>query len=70
MRSHKKSDIEFLLRRIDEVRMGEYERMRAKAHLARAEAVADFLVAAAGALGRIFRRLVVRPIRRVTAGVG
>lgn len=57
MRRNSKSEIEFLLRRLDEVRISERERIRAKAHLQRAEAVADFLAAAAGAIGRFGLRV-------------
>jgi hypothetical protein len=63
------SDLEHLYRRLDEMRMSEHELLRAKAHLARAEAVVEFVAAADDALARLFGRLVVRPIRRIaTAG--
>ena len=70
MKRNTKSELEFLYSRLDEVRMSERERMRAKAHLARAEAVADFLVAGAQAVSRLFSKLVIRPILRVAASVG
>jgi len=70
MRSRKQSDMAFLYRRLDEVRMGEYERIRAKAHLERAEAVADFVAAVGARASRLFRKLVVRPVRRVAASIG
>lgn len=66
--SRKNSDLVY--RRLDEVSMSEYERMQARAHLERAEAIADFILAGGRAIARLFRRLVVRPLRRVAASVG
>lgn len=64
MSRNSKSELEFFFRRLDEVRMSERERIRAKAHLQRAEAVADLLASAASAIGGLFGRLVARPPRR------
>jgi len=61
------SDLEHLYRRLDEIRMSEYERQRAKAHLARAEAAVALIAATGRLIARLFRRLVVRPIRRLAA---
>lgn len=70
MKRSKQSDLEFLFSRLDEVRMSERERMRAKAHLARAEAVADFLAAGGRAIARLFEKRIVRPIRKIATSVG
>jgi nitric oxide reductase activation protein len=59
-------ELDLLLKRLDEVRMTESDRIRAKAHLARAEAVADAVAGVGPALRRLYRRLVVRPLRRVS----
>ncbi len=61
---------EFMYRRLDEVRMSDFERMQARAHLERAEAIADLIVAGSRAVSRLFRKLVVRPLRRFAAAVG
>lgn len=63
-------ELDFLNARLDEVRMSGHERLRAKASLARAEAVAELLVAFASALKRLLKALVLRPIRRLIAGIG
>ena len=60
-------ELELLQRRLDEVRMSERERIRARAHLERAEAIASLLASSARAIERAYRRLVVRPLRRMTA---
>ena len=62
-------ELEYLFQRLNEVRMNEGERLRARAQLERAEAVASLIVATCQAIERLFRKLVVRPIRRLaTAG--
>jgi hypothetical protein len=61
------SDLEHLYRRLDEIRMSEHERLRAKAQLARAEAVAGVVAAAGRMIARLYRRLIVRPIRHLAA---
>ena len=63
-------DLEFLNARLDEVRMSGHERLRAKASLARAEAIADLLVGFSRAIKRLLKILVLRPIRRLTAAIG
>lgn len=65
-----KSDLEYLYARLDQVRMSGHERLRARAHLERAEAVAALIARASDALGRLGRTLVVRPIRRLAASRG
>lgn len=65
MKSSTKSDMGLIYLRLSQVSMGEYERIQAMAHLQRAEAVADLLADAGGAIARLYRRLVVRPLRRV-----
>jgi hypothetical protein len=42
----------YFSRRLDEIHLTDYERIKAKAHLARAEAMADFLFTALQALNR------------------
>ena len=61
------NELEFLFRRLDRVRMSERDRVLAKAHLERAEAVAALLAGAAKNLRWLYRRLVVRPLRRLAA---
>jgi hypothetical protein len=63
------SSNELMYQRLDEVRMSQRERMRARAHLERAEAVAEQLAGAMALLGRLFR-LLARPLRRVFAHAG
>lgn len=56
--------------RIDELQIGSYERIRAKAQLARTEAIADATVAIGRGLHGLLKRLVIRPLRRFTASIG
>ena len=56
--------------RIDELQFNSYERIRAKAQLARTEAVADAIVALARSVHRLLKTLVIRPLRRLTASLG
>lgn len=60
----------FFNARLDEIRMNGYERLKAKAQLARAEAFADAVITMAGGIRRLLRTLVVRPYRRLTASLG
>jgi hypothetical protein len=60
-------ELEVLFRRLDGIRMSERERIRAKAHLERAEAVAALIAGVVKSLERLFRKLVVRPLRRLAA---
>lgn len=64
------SDLEFFNARLDEIRMSGHERLRAKASLARAEAFADLMVKIAGAVKRLLKTLVLRPIRRFITALG
>jgi hypothetical protein len=70
--SNRKSDssLEYLNARLDQISMGEYELLVAKANLARAEAVSQFLLEATRGLQRLLRTLVVRPIRRLASTLG
>jgi hypothetical protein len=56
--------------RLDEVRMSGHERMRAKAHMAQAEAIADAVFAVFGFGGRLLKSLAARPARRPTPSAG
>lgn len=53
-------DVDFFNSRLDEIRMSGSERLKAKAQLARAEAVADLLASAYGGIGRAFKALTAR----------
>lgn len=64
------SNLDFLNARLDEVRMSSHERLRAKASLARAEAVAEAVVEIINLVKRLLMTLVVRPYRRLTTSVG
>jgi siroheme synthase len=66
---HPKMDSTDLLirERLREVRMGEYERIVAQAHLARAEAIAELLVRAAALAKKAVRGVLGRPLGRITA---
>ena len=59
------SDLEFLNARLDEVRMSDYERLRAKARLAQAEAIADAVAEFINLAKRLLTALILRPIRRL-----
>lgn len=63
-------NMDFLNARLDEIRMSGHERLRAKASLARAEAIADLLVGFSSAIKRLLKTLVLRPIRRLMAAIG
>ena len=56
--------------RLQEIRMSDYKRFEAEAQLARAEAVVEMLSDIAGGLGRVLRKLVLRPYRKLTASLG
>jgi len=71
VRNSKTNDkLDLLNARLDAIQMADYERIRAKAQLARAEAMADLIAAIGRGLRRLLRTLVVRPIRRLTASLG
>jgi hypothetical protein len=59
-----------LYARLDELRISGHEREQAKARLARAEAMVDFLAGAVAGAQRLLKRLVLRPIRRLAATLG
>ena len=56
--------------RIDELRINGHERLKAKARLAQAEALADAVVAIVNGAKRLLRSLVIRPLRRLTTSLG
>lgn len=57
----------FFNARLDEIRMSGHERMKAKARLAQAEAVAEVLASVARGTARLLRAMVIRPYQRLTA---
>ncbi len=57
------ADRAFFNSRLDEIHMSEYERLMAKAHLARAEAAAEMLAAAAKGIRRAYKALTARSPR-------
>jgi hypothetical protein len=65
-----KSTLDFLNARLDEVRMSIDERQRAKAILARTEAVADAMLEFINLVKQLLKTLVVRPFRRLITSVG
>jgi len=70
-KKHSKSNesLEFLNRRLDEVRMSDIDRLKAKAQLARAEAIADFFAAMVHGVGRMLKTAG-KPPRRPAASAG
>lgn len=64
------ADLQFFYERLDQVRMSGHERVRAKASLARAEAIAELIVQAATGMRRLLKTLVIRPIRRLATTLG
>ena len=63
-------DIEFFNTRLDEIRMSGHERIKAKAQLERAEAMAEMLSAACGAITRAFKSLTARTPRHTAPSAG
>ena len=63
-------DLEYLFARLDEVRMSEHERLRAKASLAKAEAAIDTIIAAADAIHGLLQATVIGPFRRLAKELG
>jgi len=63
-------DLEFLNRRMDEIQMSDLERLRAKARLAQAEAVAGAIVAVTHGIARLFKPLSARPSRGSAPAAG
>ena len=63
-------NLDFLNARLDEVRMSNHERLRAKASLARSVAVVDAAVEIINLVKRLLKTLILRPILRLTASLG
>ena len=63
-------DLAFFNARLDEVRMSGHERLRAKARMAQAEAVADAVFAFIGFGKRMLKSLSTRPMRHPTGSAG
>jgi hypothetical protein len=63
-------DMDAIYARLDEIRMPAYERLAARAHLARAEAISDLIVAAVRALQSVAKALTTRRLRRTLARIG
>jgi hypothetical protein len=59
--------LDFFNARLDEVRMSGHERLRAKARMAQAEAIANALFACLGFGKRLLKTIEARPVRRPTA---
>jgi len=64
------SDLDYLNSRLDEIGMHDHARLRAKANLARAEAMADGIEAIVNLVKRLAKALVIRPYRRLTTSIG
>lgn len=65
--SKSKSEVSSTHDRLQQIRMGAHDRIVAEAQLARAEYLADLLLASVEFLSKGLRALVLRPFRRVTA---
>ena len=63
-------NLAFFNARLDEVRMSGHERLRAKARMAQAEAIADAVFTFISLGKRLLNSLVARPMRRPTASAG
>lgn len=63
-------NIEIFNTLIDEMRINEHERVRAKARLAQGEAMANAFVGFFGLGKRLLKALSVRPVRRPTTSAG
>ena len=66
----KRSKVCDLSARLDDIRMPAYERLTASAHLARAEAISDLIVAAIRVLRSAANALRPRRLRRGLARIG
>lgn len=64
------ADANAIYARLKEVRLSSHDRMLAEANLARAEAIAEILAAGFKAGREFLARLVVRPLKRLTASIG
>jgi len=56
--------------RLDDIQMPAYERLTARAHLARAEEISDLIVAAIRAIQYVAKALTTRRLRRGLARIG
>ena len=65
--SKRNANADFFNARLDEVRMSGHERLKAKARLAQAEAMAEVLAVIVHGAARLARAVVVRPFERLTA---
>jgi hypothetical protein len=63
-------NLAFIQARLDEVRMSGHERLRAKARMAQAEAIADSVFALIGLGKRLLKSMFVRQVRRPTTSAG
>lgn len=63
-------DIEFFKTRLDEIRMSGHERIKAKAQLERAEAMAEMLSAACSSVASAFRSLTAKAPRHTAPSAG
>jgi len=63
-------NMDFFYARLDETGMSSYERSKAKAQMARAEAFADTVFAIARGLRGLLKARVIAPFRRMTASFG
>jgi hypothetical protein len=68
--SKSNSQAEFFNTRLDEIRMSDRDRLRAKESFARAEAFVDAAAAGVNLVERLLKALVLRPFRRLTASIG
>jgi hypothetical protein len=59
-----------LYARLDDIQMPAYERLTARAHLARAEEISGLIVAAIRALQSVARTLTTRRLRRSLGRIG
>ena len=57
MISKTNADLEFLNRRVDDIQMNDLERLKVKARIAQAEAIAETLASAAHGIARMFKFL-------------
>jgi len=70
--SKTKQDLAFFNARLDEIRMSGHERLKAKARLAQAEAIADAVFEVFAYVKRMLKSLSARPgpVRRSSTSVG
>ena len=65
-----KNELKDLSGRLDEIQMPGYERLTARAHLARAEEISDLIVVAVRACQSVAKALTTRRLRRGLARIG